>query len=144
MEPSAGTPNFNTAPRPGNNVESGGNQLPQYNIDPGTTIDSSPNNLNQAPMGHEQLASAEELALPSQAMTVNPVAQTTQSTTTTSTTTPVDPVVVDAEKFNRVWVDKTKQTISATETDPYEQAHQIAQLMQGYLKERYGKIINSK
>ena len=95
-------------------------------------------------MGHEQLASAEELALPSQAMTVNPVAQTTQSTTTTSTTTPVDPVVVDAEKFNRVWVDKTKQIISATETDPSEQAHQIAQLMQGYLKERYGKIINSK
>ena len=131
MGPNTGTPNFNQAPQPQGGVVENGNSLPpQYNVDPTTTSISGYEQFNQAPMRAEQLPNAELLAQPAQSM---PVA------------TPTEPVkTVDADQLEKQWVDKTQQTIAKYRDDPYEQAHQIALLVQGYLRERYGKIVGEK
>lgn len=141
MGPSTGTPNFNQAPRPaGGGAEVGGNNLPQYNVDPATTLNSSPENFNQAPLQAEQLANAERLAQPSQVVPAAP----TQPVAITPSAQPVatQPTkTVDAEQLEREWVNKAQQAIAKDQDDPYELAHRIAMLMSGYLRERYGKII---
>lgn len=138
------TPNFNQMPgQPGGNFNVAGNQLPQYNVGPNTTLNRSPENFNQAPLNTgEHLAQAEQLAQPSQAM---PAAQQLVAATPTTTVPPVTPTKpVDQQQMAKVWVGRAQQTIAATQTDPYEQAHQIAMLMKGYLQERYGKIVGKK
>ena len=140
MEPSAGTPNFNQAPRQGGNFEVNANQLPQYNVDNSSTFNTGYNQLNQAPLQAEQLAIAEQLAQPSQAV---PIAQTPQPTSQpVAASLPVTPTKpIDADQLEKVWVGRAQQAISDHKDDPYELAHQVAMLMQGYLRERYGKIV---
>ena len=142
MGPNSGTPNFNNSPQvQGGGFEVAGGQPPQYNVDPSTTINSSPEQFNQAPMRAEQLPNAELLAQPAQSM---PVAAPTQPVTA-QPQQPAEPVkTVDADQLEKQWVDKTQQTIAKYRDDPYEQAHQIALLVQGYLRERYGKIVGEK
>ena len=146
MGPNTNTPNYNQAPgNTGTNFEVPGNQSPQYNVDPSTTLNSGVA-YNRAPLnGAEQLRNAERLAQPSQAM---PMAATAAVTSTPAATTPQpvsQPVAKpqDAEQLEKVWVDKSKQVIASTREDPYEQAHQIALLMKGYLQARYGRTINN-
>lgn len=141
MEPGAGMPNFNQVPQQnGGNFEVGNNQLPQYNVDPSTTINNG-EQLNQAPLQAEQLAIAEQLAQPSQVMpaaTPNPTPVQPQSTT------PVATPSVDADDIERAWVAKAQAVIAKDKDDPYELAHQIAMIMRDYLKTRYGKIVGKK
>ena len=141
MGPNSGTPNFNQAPQPqGGAVETGGNLSPQYNVDPATTAISGYEQFNQAPMRAEQLPNAELLAQPAQSI---PTA--TQAQPVATQQQPAEPVkTVDADQLEKQWVDKTQQTIAKYRDDPYEQAHQIALLVQGYLRERYGKIVGEK
>ena len=142
MGPNTGTPNFNQAPQPQGGVVENGNSLPpQYNVDPTTTSISGYEQFNQAPMRAEQLPNAELLAQPAQSM---PVATPTQPVTT-QPQQPAAPVkTVDADQLEKQWVDKAQQTIAKYRDDPYEQARQIALLVQGYLRERYGKIVGEK
>lgn len=141
MGPNSGTPNFNNSPQvQGGGFEVAGGQPPQYNVDPSTTINSSPEQFNQAPMRAEQLANAEAFAQPSQAMPV--ATQASQPVASQPTSTPVQ--TVDADQLEKQWVDKTQQTIAQYRDNPYEQAHQVALLVQGYLRERYGKIVGEK
>ena len=143
MGPNTGTPNFNQAPQPqGGAVETGGNLPPQYNVDPATTAISSYEQFNQAPIRAEQLPNAEMLAQPAQSIPVAAQPQPTAQTQQPAATTPVK--TVDADQLEKQWVDKTQQTIAKYRDDPYEQAHQIALLVQGYLRERYGKIVGDK
>lgn len=143
MGPNSGTPNFNQAPQPqGGAVETGGNLPPQYNVDPATTAISSYEQFNQAPIRAEQLPNAEMLAQPAQSIPVVAQPQPTAQTQQPAATTPVK--TVDADQLEKQWVDKTQQTIAKYRDDPYEQAHQIALLVQGYLRERYGKIVGDK
>lgn len=143
MGPNSGTPNFNQAPQPqGGAVETGGNLPPQYNVDPATTAISSYEQFNQAPIRAEQLPNAEMLAQPAQSIPVAAQPQPTAQTQQPAATTPVK--TVDADQLEKQWVDKTQQTIAKYRDDPYEQAHQIALLVQGYLRERYGKIVGDK
>lgn len=143
MGPNSGTPNFNQAPQSqGGAVETGGNLPPQYNVDPATTAISSYEQFNQAPIRAEQLPNAEMLAQPAQSIPVAAQPQPTAQTQQPAATTPVK--TVDADQLEKQWVDKTQQTIAKYRDDPYEQAHQIALLVQGYLRERYGKIVGDK
>ena len=141
MGPNSGTPNFNQAPQPqGGAVETGGNLPPQYNVDPATTAISGYEQFNQAPMRTEQLPNAELLAQP-----VQSIPTATQAQPVATQQQPAEPVkTVDADQLEKQWVDKTQQTIAKYRDDPYEQAHQIALLVQGYLRERYGKIVGEK
>lgn len=141
MGPNSGAPNFNNSPHvQGGGFEVAGGQPPQYNVDPSTTINSGPEQFNQAPMRAEQLANAEALAQPSQAMPA--ATQTPQPVASQPASTPVQ--TVDADQLEKQWVDKTQQTIAQYRDNPYEQAHQVALLVQGYLRERYGKIVGEK
>ena len=143
MGPNTGTPNFNQAPQPqGGAVEAGNNLPPQYNVDPTTTPISGYEQFNQAPIRAEQLPNAEMLAQPAQSIPVAAQPQPTAQTQQPAATTPVK--TVDADQLEKQWVDKTQQTIAKYRDDPYEQAHQIALLVQGYLRERYGKIVGEK
>ena len=143
MGPNAGTPNFNQAPQPRSGaVETGGNLPPQYNVDPATTAISGYEQFNQASIRAEQLPNAEMLAQPAQSIPVVAQPQSTAQTQQPAATTPVK--TVDADQLEKQWVDKTQQTIAKYRDDPYEQAHQIALLVQGYLRERYGKIVGDK
>ena len=143
MGPNSGTPNFNQAPQPqGGAVETGGNLPHQYNVDSATTAISGYEQFNQAPIRAEQLPNAEMLAQPAQSIPVAAQPQPTAQTQQPAATTPVK--TVDADQLEKQWVDKTQQTIAKYRDDPYEQAHQIALLVQGYLRERYGKIVGDK
>lgn len=141
MGPNTGTPNFNQMPQPqGGAVEAGNNLPPQYNVDPATTSTSGYEQFNQAPMRAEQLPNAELLAQP-----VQSIPTATQAQPVATQQQPAEPVkTVDADQLEKQWVDKTQQTIAKYRDDPYEQAHQIALLVQGYLRERYGKIVGEK
>lgn len=141
MGPNTGTPNFNQAPQlQGGAVENGNNLPPQYNVDPATTSTSGYEQFNQAPMRAEQLPNAELLAQP-----VQSIPTATQAQPVATQQQPAEPVkTVDADQLEKQWVDKTQQTIAKYRDDPYEQAHQIALLVQGYLRERYGKIVGEK
>ena len=141
MGPNTGTPNFNQMSQPqGGAVEAGNNLPPQYNVDPATTSTSGYEQFNQAPMRTEQLPNAELLAQPVQSI---PTATQAQPVATQQQL--AEPVkTVDADQLEKQWVDKTQQTIAKYRDDPYEQAHQIALLVQGYLRERYGKIVGEK
>lgn len=133
--------NFNAAPRPLNNYNSA--PTPSYNVDPaqnanyGERLTVTPENtLERAPVPQNSEP------LPQQpAPTAVPLPQITAvQSTTDSSSVPVDKEV-DAEQLERVWVDKAKNTIERTKMDPHEEAHQIAELTAGYLRERYGKEI---
>lgn len=142
MGPNNGSlPNFNSAPNPqASNFNVAPNQLPQYNVGPNTTYNSGYNNYNQAPQPVEQAPRAEQMIQQPVIVTATP------NPAPTSTPTP-DPTAVSSDKpqtaaqLEKEWVDKAKTTISATQSDPYEQAHQVALLMKGYLQKKYGKII---
>ena len=91
-------------------------------------------------MRTEQLPNAELLAQP-----VQSIPTATQAQPVATPQQPAEPVkTVDADQLEKQWVDKTQQTIAKYRDDPYEQAHQIALLVQGYLRERYGKIVGEK
>ena len=145
MGPNTNTSNHNQAPGSvGANYEASGNQLPQYNVDQSTTFNSGVR-YNQAPLNSaEQLRNAEQLAQPSQAMPTiaNGAAATTMPPSSSQATSQPAAKSQDADQLEKIWVDKSKQAIDSTREDPYEQAHQIALLMKGYLKERYGRTIN--
>lgn len=144
MGPNSNTPNYNQMPTPaGNRFEQGQNVPPQYNVGPNTTFNRGPEQFNQAPLNTgEHLAQAEQLAQPTQAI---PTAQPIAAASAQPTVPPATPTkTVDPKQMEHVWVGRAKQTIEATQDNPYEQAHQIAMLMQGYLREKYGKIVGSK
>ena len=44
-------------------------------------------------------------------------------------------------KWKKCGLETAQQAIAKDKDNPYELAHQIALLMKGYLRERYGKII---
>lgn len=143
MGPNSGSANnLNRTPNQQPGMAEVGNQLPQYNVDPTTTLNSGAEHLNQAPLGREQLAIAEQLAQPSQAIPVaTPVQQPAAQPDPVMASRPTTTTTVDAEQMEKVWVGKAQQAIAKDKDDPYELAHQIALLMKGYLRERYGKII---
>lgn len=144
MGPNTGTPNFNQAPQP-RGVAAGGNNLPQYNVDQTTTPNSGVEKLNQGPLQREQLsATAEQIAQPSQAVPImtqlqQPAVQQPVVTQPASSAKPIDPKQVE-----KIWVSRTQLVIDQNKDNPYELAHQISQLMKGYLRDRYGKIIGSQ
>jgi hypothetical protein len=54
-------------------------------------------------------------------------------------TTP--PVADDVDVIEKEWVDKAKQIVDKTKTDPHQQSREVNMLKADYLKKRYGKEI---
>lgn len=134
-----GAVNFNQQPNPqAANFNVAPNQLPQYNVGPNTTFNSGYEQMNQAPAAAETTPSVVQSVQPAQAIPV--AAPVVTPVITPVSTTPADKTKTPAQ-LEKEWVDKTKSAIDATRSDPYEQAHQIALLMKGYLQARYGKIV---
>ncbi len=144
MEPnkSGGLPNFNK--QPGGNF----NAAPQgNNVEINSTPDSGYDNFERKKADtHEQLAAAELLAQPAQTLqpakaTPDP-ASTSQPTTTVQAIQKADPSTAqDNDRIEKEWVDRTKEVLTRTRDDPYEQARQISALMRDYVKKRYGKEV---
>ena len=114
-----------------------GNQLPQYNVDPSTTLNSGAEHLNQAPLGRESSwLLPSNWAQPSQAIpAATPVQQPAAQPDPVMVSRPTTTTTVDAEQMEKVWVGKAQQAIAKDKDNPYELAHQIALLMKGYLRE---------
>lgn len=139
MGPNNGTPNLNRPPQPqGGNTIPTPNQLPQYNVGYNTTPNSGREQMNQAPMSIEQNPAYQQMPQP-----VQVVSTATPTSVTAQPVAAISPARTksDLDQLEREWVDKTKTTINANQSDPYELAHQVALLMKGYLKVRYGKIV---
>jgi len=134
--------NFNAAPQP--QIGYNAAPTPQYNVDPvqnranyGEYLAATPENTME-----RQPAPQNSEPLPRQPVaTVTPVPLQNDAATTTPTSSSVTNKEVDAEQLEKIWVDKAKNTIERTRMDPHEEAHQIAELTAGYLRERYGKEI---
>lgn len=143
-------PNFNKSP---NSLGGAGYNSqpfpPQYNV--GNMTMPNSNRIESAPATSPELArdlyNAEQLARPTQSM---PVAQQTQvvpqpttvvAKTSAITTTGRPDKAQDVDQIEQAWVDQTKRVIANTREDPFEQAHQVAELMRDYIKKRYGKIV---
>lgn len=61
-------------------------------------------------------------------------------------TTPVDDtnpaVAADDDLIEKEWVEKAKQVVAETRTDPHAQDIAVSKLQADYLKKRYGKVIS--
>jgi hypothetical protein len=47
----------------------------------------------------------------------------------------------DVDVIEKEWVDKAKQIVAATSTDPYKQNNSVSALKADYMKKRYGKDV---
>lgn len=47
----------------------------------------------------------------------------------------------DVDVIEKEWVDRAKQIVEQTRTDPHEQEKKVSQLQADYLKKRYGKEV---
>lgn len=132
--------NFNAAPQPQINYNSA--PTTQYNVDPaqsqanyGERLTATPENtFNAAPQPQNVEPSMTQPA-------VSALPQSAAAQPTTPSSSNAADKEIDAEQLERIWVDKAKNTIERTRMDPHEEAHQIAELTAGYLRERYGKEI---
>lgn len=150
MGPASQKPNFNQAPNPLGGAGYNGQTLPpQYNVGNITTLNSG--RVESMPASTPELArdlyNAEQLARPTQAIpVVQPAQSVVQSTAkpqpvaTTAKSTRPDKAQ-DVDQIEQAWVDQTKKVIANTRDDPFEQAHQVAELMRDYIKKRYGRIV---
>jgi hypothetical protein len=50
-------------------------------------------------------------------------------------------IVDDGDLIEKEWVNRAKQIIAGTLSDPYKQSEQLAALRAEYMKKRYGKDI---
>jgi hypothetical protein len=115
--------------------------------------DLAPSVLEVAPMGGpEQLSNPETQIGPGQSggpTTHQPVLSTSQPVVVPSTTIASDDsttmtnpaAAADEDLIEKEWVEKAKQVVKTTRSDPHEQAKQIAELMRDYVKKRYGKVV---
>lgn len=130
--------NFNVAPQPPASVE----QAPGANIEssynqPSNPVESQPARVETAPPVPQMLPAAPPSTADPEpekpAVPVPPVATITSKSTKK-----------DIAELEKVWVDKAKTVITENRYNPYEQAHQVALLVQGYLQARYGKEPSKK
>lgn len=143
----SGIPNrsFNGAPQP---------RMNNYNAPPATQYNAEPSPANNFEKLENRVETKQNQAPISQnveptlprpaAVAAVPVQQPLPRQSAVASTTASSSKTVDADALEKVWVDKAKDTIEKTKMDPHSEAHQIAELMKGYLKERYGKIVGEK
>lgn len=72
---------------------------------------------------------------------VSPPAVTNDTPTDIAGPTPV--IADDVDLIEKEWVDKAKQIVENTKTDPYRQEQAVEQLQRSYLKKRYNKDLKS-
>lgn len=136
---------FNGAPQPRMNSYNAPSAT-QYNAEPTPANNfekfesRTETKQNQAPTPQN----VEPIMPQPAAVAATPVQQQLPQQGAVASTTASSSKTVDADALEKVWVDKAKDTIEKTKMDPHSEAHQIAELMKGYLKERYGKIVGEK
>lgn len=144
------TNSHNMAPNP--LAGSGYNMQPrphQYNVGNMTTANGGRMEVAPRPQMPEvarDVFNAEQLAQPAQSMPSSPVAQPVaqQSAIPAKADNAVKSAPAKAQDIDQIeqaWVDQTKKVISATRDDPFEQAHQVAELMRDYIRKRYNKLV---
>ena len=47
----------------------------------------------------------------------------------------------DVDLIEKAWVEKAKQIVHGTHTDPYAQSKQLNQMKADYIKKRYGRAV---
>lgn len=61
----------------------------------------------------------------------------------TTANIPVPDEAADSDLIEKEWVERAKQIVEHTKSDPHEQQRAITQMKADYLKKRYDKDINS-
>lgn len=138
---------FNQAPRPVGNFE----PVPEAPAN----VEQTPGNIeathNLAPTQVEAPPAAVEVAPPvPQALPATPPpTDDSGSDNSNALVPPVATITTKSSKkeiaeLEKLWVGKAKTVVVENRYNPYEQAHQIAMLVQGYLQARYGKQPSKK
>lgn len=78
---------------------------------------------------------------------VSPPPLPTNGPSPVGTTSPVQDdtnpaVAADDDLIEKEWVEKAKQVVAETRSDPYAQDMAVGKLQADYLKKRYGKVIS--
>ncbi len=110
-------------------VERGGTSAPEKKS--AQVLNNQPS--GQAPADDQQVVGAPLGQVP----VINPV-QSTQPATSTSGPAFAD----DVDVIEKEWVNKAKDVVNKTKSDPYQQEKQVAHLQADYLKKRYGKDVD--
>ena len=134
-------PNF-----PGNNIP---NTSPETLPDSQFTAEQLPGAIHtpEAPISSpESSADAEQLPIDHVGQTVaTSSASQVADVSTMPASVPVAPatpvVADDNDIIEREWVDKVKQIISSTGSDPYAQQSEASRLMADYVLKRFGKKV---
>lgn len=136
-------PEFSPTPR-------GGEQAPQnaeshYEIPPNYASpeimpQQAERSFEQSPIEIAPVAPPQPL--PVQALPqVNTVPEPVQSSTIVSSSNPMS--ASDDDVIEKEWVDRAKQIITQTKSDPYARERAISELQKDYLMKRYGKQLGS-
>lgn len=102
-----------------------------------------PEDIGQAPIGERisQASSAVAQATASSPAAVIPITPVMPATpiapTTNNTTTPA--VADDVDVIEKEWVEKAKQIVAKTKSDPHLQSTELTIFKHDYMKKRYGK-----
>jgi hypothetical protein len=103
-----------------------------------------PEELEQASAG-ERISQASSAVAQAADATVIPlplVDDTTQTVPLTDPAHATNPVIADdADVIEKEWVEKAKDIVSKTKTDPHLQSVQLTTFRHDYMKKRYGKEI---
>ena len=128
------TPN-NELPKP---------QSPEVQSQPGEYVVPYPEQLEQAAPGERMSQAAQAVA---QASTATPVVIPIEGMQTVSPATGMvvggaNPAVADdADVIEKEWVEKAKDIVAKTKTDPHQQSLELTNFRHDYMKKRYGKEI---
>lgn len=100
---------------------------------------------------HQEVAPSKAAPAPAQAVPQLPVAQPTQQPTDDQTTT-TQPVsspataglsAADANLIEKEWVEKAKQVIGKTRSDPFTRKNEVSKIKADYIRKRFNKQIKS-
>lgn len=129
MNPNVNTPPEFHLPEPMPVGPAGAEQLPAPERAPETAPAARPESVGSQP-------AAPTFSLPMQPVQDVPAAVPAPQPAAATPATASDDDVIEKE-----WIDKAKQIVQATQTDPYQQNRQLAAFKADYMQKRYGKTV---
>ena len=126
------------------------NEAPSLNLPPPVMAESLPSDPNRAPLGPAEAAPRVDHSLPAanpQLPLVSlpvpaPLTSTIAVGSVSNTTSNANPSVAeDADLIEKVWVQKAKDLIKKTQSDPHIQSREVNIFKADYMQKRYNKVL---
>jgi len=130
-----------------NNISENKPEIPTFKPEGATplpSVESSPHLKEKDRVTYEDLSQGGGISLPQVVQTTDQSAVQPPIQQASLTAHPANPIAADdVDVVEKEWVDRARQIVEQTRSDPHLQEREVEKLQIDYLKKRYGREIKS-